>query len=203
MDTKTLSQIAEVADQVAAEHAELEQAKGAELAQGVIVLDALIERIRGAIPALVSRVASAETTTWHGQTTDTDVDYFSWRGLRVWGEGAERDHLQDNRGRYGGRALYLARHPSPVTVSWQLVTYDGHWSRWQGEGEHWEGESETVTTAHAIAVAKLKGIVAAIDGALQSHLGKRDKASARARMALCAVALPRAVQIPSTLAGSS
>ena len=43
------------------------------------------------------------------------------------------------------------------------------------------GRIPAAGTAHAIAVAKLKGIVAAIDGALQSHLGKRDKASARAR----------------------
>jgi len=182
MDTKTLSQITEVAATVAAEHETLERAKSAELAQGVILLDALLERIKTAVPALVSRVASAETTTWHGQTTDTDWRYFSWRGLRVWGTGAERDHLQDNRGRYGGSALFLARHPKPVSVTWELVTYDGSWSRWQGEGEHWEAESETITTARAITVARpLKGIVAALDDALQSHVGKRDKASARAK----------------------
>jgi hypothetical protein len=179
MDESTLERLAEVADTVATEHESMGAALQDELAQGVALLDAVVTRVKRALPALASRVVQRETTTWHGQETHTEERSFGWRGLLVSGTGAERDHPQDNRGRYEGGGVWLASDGR-----WYLVTYEGTWSRWQGEGDEWWAGADELTTAQAIERAgSVEVILSAIATALQSHAGKRDKATARAERA--------------------
>jgi len=181
MDASELDKLAEVADTVATEHESMGAALQDELAQGVALLDAVVTRIKRALPALASRVVQRETTTWHGQETHTEELCFGWRGLLVSGWGSpKRDHPQDNRGCYEGGGVWLASDGR-----WYLVTYDGTWSRWQGgEGEQWVAGADELTTAQAIERAgSAEVILGAIATALQSHVSKRDKATARATRA--------------------
>lgn len=187
MDQGQLDQIAAAADQVAAEHEQLTDAAQAEREQAAALLSAVVERVRPAIPALASSVCHSHRSFWVGQQVHHDDHNFPWRGLHVWGaREAEEDYQQGNDGSYEGTGLFLVPYGGNhlQVVPFRRLDYEGRWSRHQGASSSWEASDvgmDAVEVVRLVGVQGVEAIVRAIASALQSHVGKRDKATKRAK----------------------
>lgn len=176
MDPEQLEKLAATADTVAAEHRELTTAIDAKHEQAAALLTAVVERIRPALPALASGVWRSYRSWWPTNIYNTDEhDTFKWRGLLVAGSGPEEDHPQSDQGGYEGGGLWLADDGR-----WYRVTYDGSWSRWQGADSQWEACADRLTVSQVVLAYDVDEIVTAITAALDSHVGRRAKATASA-----------------------
>lgn len=176
MNPTKLAQLAQAADQVASEHDDLEAAIAAENEQAAALLTAVVDRIRGSLRALSSRVTSSYRSWWPDTISTADQStYFDWRGIMVWGDGPQEDHPRANRGAIEGRGIWLC-----ADGAWRLVEYTGHWSRWQGEGDEWESTCAMICEQDVVRMADVNKVIGRLADALDSHLGQRAQPTKRA-----------------------
>lgn len=170
--------MASTADIVADEHDKQEAAIAAEIEQGAALLDAVVTRIRRALPALSSRVLVHYRSWWISSAqTASKTKHADWRGLLVWGDDEpEMDHPSANRGNFTGEGVWI-----DSKGNWWMVEYGGIWSRWQGEGDEWEATCTKLSTAEVAQCAGARHVIDAIADAIESHVGTRAKSTQAAQ----------------------
>jgi hypothetical protein len=155
-----LNEIRRTAAMVAEEKAELDAA-GYELRlEKAKLLEAVIEAMRPALPALCSQVGAGATFSPEGGTTVPA----SWRGLYVDGEGPTRHLGVAMRGRYGGERLLLRQDGALV-----ILAYDGPCSDVFGEVSSWKTTERVVTVAEASETYDVDLVITRIQRALEAQ----------------------------------
>ena len=174
-----IESLAATASQVADLATAQQDAADAERRAEVELLDRAIDVVRPALRALASRIVVERTVSGIG----TDRERSSYRvsehrGLLVGGTAEpELDAPRDSRGKYEGSGLYLL-----ADGTWLGVTYEGSWSKYQGEGRHWDGAEVALSTDGVLAHwTDADVVIAALRDALEAQLNsKRAERTLRA-----------------------
>lgn len=113
---------------VAEQHATLQAAIDEQRQAEEELLEKLVESVRPALRALSSRLKASERMWWPTSVeTATEKTYHPERGVRLDGNGPERDHPRANDGSVGGTDLVLLDDGTFARLDWT-----GNWTRWQG-----------------------------------------------------------------------
>ena len=135
---QAVEKITNLSRSVAEQHATMEAAFDEERAAEEELLEKLVDAVRPALRALSSRLKASETTSWPTSTeTSTEKTYHPERGVRLDGNGPERDHPRANDGSIGGTDLVLRDDGTFARLDWT-----GTWTRWQGRTSE---ETSTLT----------------------------------------------------------
>lgn len=132
--------LAEIAAQAATVTADLTSAREAARKAKHDAIAAILDILRPAWELITRRPRIAEGSGNDPLRTyaDEGKTLADWRGVRIAGDGPEKDGKRDDtRGSTSGTALYWCDNGT-----FRTLTYDGHWSRWQGEGSSWTAEVE-------------------------------------------------------------
>jgi hypothetical protein len=181
-EEKTINEITNLAEQVAKENGEFRAAIQEESKAEVALLEAVVEKVKPAFPAIANRVQCSYRSWWVGSVrTENEEHHFAWRGLYLNSDrpGPERYNPgnDQNRGSYEGTDYFLvcSDKNNPDNVGkFAAVTYSGHWSCWQGEGDEYSAECEVLSAEQVLACIDVKRILTAINTALNQQLeGKK------------------------------
>ena len=126
--TTTPPALADLARQVAAQHAEMTSAISDERAAEEELLARIVDSVKPALRALSSRLLASERTFWPDSvSTATERSYHEERGVRLHGGGPSRDHPRANDGAIEGLDLVLLEDGTFARLDWT-----GTWTHWQG-----------------------------------------------------------------------
>jgi len=180
METETLNQIETLAKTVEAQHVALVSAIAEENKADALLLEAVIAKLGGALPALCSRPKIEYRCT--GLATDSQRESSkraAWRGMCVsdkW-PGAIEDNPRSNSGAYEGTDLFIRDDGSFVELE-----YTGSWSRWQGSISAWESSERELTIQEVASEYEINPIVGHILRHLSEYAnGNASKRAAQAR----------------------
>lgn len=87
-----------------------------------LLLSEIIEQVKDSLPAICSRIVSAEVTSPQGG--HPQFEFSDHRGVRVAGIGPRRRQPNEPEGRFEGRDLYLMSDGT-----WMVGQWSGQWSR--------------------------------------------------------------------------
>jgi hypothetical protein len=175
-----LTKIDGLVSTVAAASTEAQEARAAQDAAEVLLLETLVERVRPALKALSSRITTSERVYWASKNRPmlgSETTKSEHRGCRVVGDGPSKDYPSENRGAWEDHDLYLL-----TDGRWLELEYGGHWSQWQGEESKWIAKERIMTTAEVVDEYDSDTIVGAVVTALQKQAdGNLPERSARMR----------------------
>ena len=187
MEQNRIDEIATLGDQVASEHKDYEMAIDRELAAEAELLDAIITRIKPALPALGGRWKRAERCYSNDAGTHLweETDWYDFRGVSVAGEGLEKTPEESaGRGSISGDRLVLITKQAGGYDPGDLVRikYQGRWSRCRGDGDKWESQAHIVAAENALAEYGLDRIIKSLVEKLTKQVdGKKGKRAEQAR----------------------
>jgi len=174
---QAVEKITNLARSVAEQHSTMEAAFAEERAAEEDLLEKLVDAVRPALKALSSRLKASETTFWPTSAEiATEKTYHPERGVRLDGNGPERDHPRANDGGIGGTDLVLL-----VDGTFARLDWTGAWTRWQGRTSE---ETSTLTRLDLDAVVEtwdVDEIAATLSERLEAQLaGRSGKTTASA-----------------------
>lgn len=173
---QTVTTLDNLARRVATQHDAMAAAITDERHAAAEVLARAVEVARPALRAISSRVLQERRTFWPTSVeTATEETYHDVRGLRLAGDGPERDHPRANDGAIEGEDLLLLDDGRFVRLTWS-----GSWTRWQGRSSESRSELEILTLAEVVAGWDLDEILAALAKALEAQLSGRAEKTTKA-----------------------
>ena len=183
---QTLETISKLVPTVSTEHEAFVQAIEEETSAEAALLERVVAEVRPALRALSSRIKVGYRMWWVDCTTDDETTYSETRGVCLGDDdnrpGPYRRGSRGNDGPYEGSDLFLTSEGT-----WLELTYDGHWSKWQGSSQQWEAREETLTLDEVAerydVPSLLRRLAARLEAQAKGSLGKRTEA-ARKRAAV-------------------
>lgn len=177
---ENITELRAVAQRVADQHADLEQAGEAIRAEKAGILRQVLEAVRPAARALAAPVGIGMTC---GGRAGNTIEPASWRGLYLAGQGptlVDRVAVPQpemkraafpERGRHAGARLLLRADGALVELS-----YDGPWSTVPGEVTKWTATPRAINDVEATKRYGLEGIFGELKDALRKA-AQKDKAT--------------------------
>ncbi len=175
---QAVEKITNISRSVAEQHATMEAAFDEERAAEEELLEKLVDAVRPALRALSSRLKASETTSWPTSTeTSTEKTYHPERGVRLDGNGPERDHPRANDGSIGGTDLVLLDDGTFARLDWS-----GTWTRWQGRTSEETSTLTRITPRDVVETWDVDEIAAALSERLEAQLaGRATKTTAASK----------------------
>lgn len=175
---QAVEKITNLSRSVAAQHATMEAAFDEERAAEEELLEKLVETVKPALRALSSRLKASETTFWPTSTeTSTEKTYHPERGVRLDGNGPERDHPRANDGGIGGTDLVLLDDGTFARLDWT-----GTWTRWQGRTSEETSTLTRITLRDVVETWDVDEIAATLSERLEAQLaGRATKTTAASK----------------------
>jgi hypothetical protein len=175
---QAVEKIATLSRSVAEQHATMEAAFDEERAAEEELLEKLVDAVRPALRALSSRLKASETTLWPTSTeTSTEKTSHPERGVRLDGNGPERDHPRANDGSIGGTDLVLLDDGTFARLDWT-----GTWTRWQGRTSEETSTLTRITLRDVVETWDVDEIAATLSERLEAQLaGRATKTTAASK----------------------
>ena len=175
---QAVEKITNLARSVAEQHSTMEAAFAEERAAEERLLGQLVDAVRPALKALSSRLKASETTFWPTSAEiATEKTYHPERGVRLDGNGPERDHPRANDGGIGGTDLVLLDDGTFVRLDWT-----GTWTRWQGRTSEETSTLTRITLRDVVETWDVDVIAATLSERLEAQAtGRASKTTASAR----------------------
>ena len=175
---QAVEKITNLARSVAEQHATMEAAFAEERAAEEDLLEKIVDAVRPALKALSSRLKASERMWWPTSVeTATEKTYHPERGVRLAGNGPERDHPRANDGSIGGTDLVLLDDEAFARLDWT-----GTWTRWQGRTSEETSTLTRITLRDVVETWDVDEIAATLCERLEAQAaGRASKTTASAR----------------------
>ena len=175
---QAVEKITNLSRSVAEQHATMEAAFDEERAAEEELLEKIVDASRPALRALSSRILASERVFWPDSvSTATERSFHDERGVRLDGNGPERDHPRANDGGIGGTDLVLLDDGTFVRLDWT-----GTWTRWQGRTSEETSTLTRITLRDVVETWDVDVIAATLSERLEAQAtGRASKTTASAR----------------------